>query len=211
MLSDTNKFAPGKHPYQYGGPSGRQIITQDKGANILCYKWLNMYQMKTEQWIKAQKWRLRHHKGCNFNLLYVNIDSKYIKTKYVWRDKDKEDDDEKKQEEIDKKEEKAEEQGSDDEQKGKTKNLKKDDTDPDADEKKKTWKFNKEYGVYESRHFYISSKSMVNYVLSIVRRRWIVMSWRTTSVYQKWYFCYKTRTIKSVAFKSKSLDIKNAG
>jgi len=93
MLADTNRYAPGPHPFTYGGESGRQFVTSDAGANILCYKALNVYQLRSEQWISTQTTRLRHQKGCHFDLDYVEIESQYIRTKYPWRDGEEDEND----------------------------------------------------------------------------------------------------------------------
>jgi hypothetical protein len=71
-LFNTKKYAPGPMPYKYGGSTGKRLVTNATGANILCYKWLNLYQFKTETWVNAQTYRLRHHKGCNFDLPVVD-------------------------------------------------------------------------------------------------------------------------------------------
>lgn len=54
-LFDTNKYAPGPHPFKYGGYTGRQFILTKAGTgpNVLCYKFLNNYHLKTESWVKA--------------------------------------------------------------------------------------------------------------------------------------------------------------
>jgi hypothetical protein len=109
-LMDTNKHAPGKYPFTYGGFTGRQFVTKDPKttANTLCYKFLNNYQMKSEAWIKAQQFKLRHHKQCNFDLLYVDYDAKLLKPKRKWRGSDDDSDDEKEDKDKDAKEDKAE-------------------------------------------------------------------------------------------------------
>ena len=107
MLYDTNKYAPGEHPYVYGGSSGRRLMTNDTGANVLCYKWLNMYNLKTEQWVNAQTYKLRHHKGCNFDLFYVEADPSKLKPKSPAKDTGDDD-----TEKDDEEEEKEEEEGT---------------------------------------------------------------------------------------------------
>lgn len=52
VLKDTNTYAPGPYPFVYGGRNGgalgRQWLATNQGAtNVLCYKWLNLYQFKT--------------------------------------------------------------------------------------------------------------------------------------------------------------------
>jgi len=74
VLKDTNTYAPGPYPFVYGGRNGgalvRQWLATNQGAtNVLCYKWLNLYQFKTQAWIDLEarsrrKWELRHHEGC---------------------------------------------------------------------------------------------------------------------------------------------------
>ena len=108
VLGDTNRYAPGPHPFTYGGESGRQFVTSDAGGNILCYKGLNGYQLRSPQWISAETFRLRHHKGCNFGLDYVEIESQYIKAKHPWRDGEEDEDNAERLAEMDKEEEREE-------------------------------------------------------------------------------------------------------
>jgi hypothetical protein len=89
-LFDTNRFAPGPHPFHYGGFTKRQFVTNDSTNNILCYKFLNAYMLKSETWVRSQTFQLRHHKNCNFDFFYVNYDPKKLKTKHKWRDEDEE-------------------------------------------------------------------------------------------------------------------------
>jgi hypothetical protein len=101
-LFDTNRYAPGPHPFSYGGFTKRQFVTNDKVDNILCYKFLNAYQLKSEAWVKSQTFQLRHHKNCNFDFFYIAYDPKKLKTKHKWRDEDEDEvnehDDEREQE-----------------------------------------------------------------------------------------------------------------
>jgi hypothetical protein len=120
-LFNTNKYAPGPHQFKYGGFTGRQFVTNAQTDNILCYKFLNNYQLKSEGWVKAQAYRLRHHKNCNFDFFYINYDPKKLKTKHKWReDWDSEEHD------IadDHREEQSEEEGDDDEREGTEKEKK---------------------------------------------------------------------------------------
>jgi hypothetical protein len=115
-LFDTNKYAPGPHPLTYGGQTRRQFVVSNvKDENILCYKFLNNYQLRSAAWVQSQAYRLRHHKNCNFDFFYVNYDPKKLKTKNKWREEWDTDvmsakDDEREQE--------AEEEGDDSERKG---------------------------------------------------------------------------------------------
>jgi len=87
-LFDTNRYAPGPHPITYGGFTKRQFVTNDRTDNILCYKFLNSYQLKSEAWVKAQTFQLRHHKSCNFDFFYVNYDPKKLIARQKWREED---------------------------------------------------------------------------------------------------------------------------
>jgi hypothetical protein len=89
-LFDTNKYAPGPHPFHYGGFTKRQFVTNDSTNSILCYKFLNAYMLKSETWVRSQTFQLRHHKNCNFDFFYVNYDPKKLKTRRKWRDEDEE-------------------------------------------------------------------------------------------------------------------------
>jgi len=115
-LFDTNKYAPGSHPFTYGGATRRQFVVSNvQTDNILCYKFLNNYQLRSAAWVQSQAYKLRHHKNCNFDFFYINYDPKKLKTKHRWReDYDKDDltkhDDEREQE--------AEEEGDEAEKKG---------------------------------------------------------------------------------------------
>lgn len=81
VLKDTNTYAPGPYPFKYagknGGALGYQWIAQNQGkTNVLCYKWLNLYQFKTQAWIDLEnstrrKWELRHHEGCHLQFKVV--------------------------------------------------------------------------------------------------------------------------------------------
>jgi len=87
-LFDTNRYAPGPHPFHYGGFTKRQFVTNDATDNILCYKFLNAYQLKSEAWVKSQTFHLRHHKNCNFDFFYIQYDPKKLKNKQRWREED---------------------------------------------------------------------------------------------------------------------------
>lgn len=89
-LFDTNRFAPGPHPFTYGGFTKRQFVVNNSpnGDNILCYKFLNAYQLKSEAWVKSQTFQLRHHKNCNFDFFYINFDKKRLKPRHKWREED---------------------------------------------------------------------------------------------------------------------------
>lgn len=126
-LFDTNKYAPGPHPYKVGGSSGSQLVTNDTSANILCYKALNNYALRTDAWVKANPYKTRHHKNCDFNLFYVPFDPKKLVPKKKWRDADEDDgkDDEKE----------ADDEGDENEKTGKKPTSKKpSDEKPDEDE-----------------------------------------------------------------------------
>lgn len=122
-LFDTNKYAPGPHPFTYGGQTRRQFVVSNKQAeNILCYKFLNNYQLKSAAWVQSQAYKLRHHKNCNFDFFYISYDPKKLKTKHKWRGEWDSDtlsakDDEREQE--------AEEEGDDKERKGEKAEAKK--------------------------------------------------------------------------------------
>lgn len=215
-MFDTNKYAPGPHPYTYGGFSGRQFQTNDTGANILCYKFLNTYQMRTPQWVKAQTFKLRHHKGCNFDLFYVTYDAKKLKPKNPWRDAGKEDpDNEKDEDEDEKKEEEAEEEGDDNEKEGKKPAPSgSDDEKPDEDEKPKQepkkGELNPEFGLYVERPFYVKAKLSTGRYLDIVGNS-LVIKTLTYSDTQIFWFDQKTKTIKSQGKAGTSWDIASAG
>jgi len=120
-LFNTNKYAPGPHQFKYGGFTGRQFVTNAQKDNILCYKFLNNYQLKSEGWVKAQAYRLRHHKNCNFDFFYINYDPKKLKTKHKWRE---DEDSEEHDVADDHREEQSEEEGDDDEREGTEKEKK---------------------------------------------------------------------------------------
>jgi len=89
-LFDTNRYAPGPHPFHYGGFTKRQFVTNDSTNNILCYKFLNAYMLKSEDWVKSQTFQLRHHKNCNYDFFYVNYDPKKLHPRHKWREEDEE-------------------------------------------------------------------------------------------------------------------------
>jgi len=127
-LFDTNRYAPGPHPFTYGGQTRRQfVVTNIQTENILCYKFLNNYQLRSAAWVQSQAYKLRHHKNCNFDFFFINYDTKKLKTKNKWREEWDTDtmttkDDEREQE--------AEEEGDDFERAGdKAENRKKKDGD----------------------------------------------------------------------------------
>jgi len=107
-LFDTNRYAPGPHPFHYGGFTKRQFVTNDRTNNILCYKFLNNYSLKSEQWVKSQSFNLRHHKNCNFDFFYINIDPHKLRNRRRWREID---DDESMSADDDKRERENEEVG----------------------------------------------------------------------------------------------------
>jgi len=115
-LFDTNRYAPGPHPFTYGGTTRRQfVVTNIQRENILCYHFLNNYQLRSAQWVQAQAYKLRHHKNCNFDFFYINYDPKKLKPKHKWRDLWDSDDLTKHDEE---REQEAEEEGDENERKG---------------------------------------------------------------------------------------------
>jgi hypothetical protein len=86
VLKDTNTFAPGPYPFKYGGKNGgalgyQWVATNQGKTNVLCYKWLNLYQFKTQAWIDLEnstrkKWELRHHVGCHLQFKLVKSSRK---------------------------------------------------------------------------------------------------------------------------------------
>jgi hypothetical protein len=115
-LFDTNRYAPGPHPFTYGGQTRRQfVVTNIQTENILCYKFLNNYQLRSAAWVQSQAYKLRHHKNCNFDFFYINYDPKKLKTKHKWRD---EWDSETMSSKDDEREQESEEEGDDQERKG---------------------------------------------------------------------------------------------
>lgn len=219
-LFDTTKHAPGPHPFTYGGSTGRQFVTQDKGANVLCYKFLNDYELKTDAWIKAQAFKLRHHKMCNFDLLYVDYDAK----KLVPRNKPKggDDDDEKVDE---KKEDEEESEGSKNEKEGKKATGKEPQDEGPEDEKDEENKplvpkakelgkgdVNPEFGLMIETEFYVQSYLTTNRYLDLNDNN-LVINTPNEHETQIWYFDQKTKTIKSSkkGFNTKSWDIQKSG
>jgi hypothetical protein len=139
-LFDTNRYAPGPHPFTYGGQTRRQfVVTNIKDENILCYKFLNNYQLKSASWVASQAYKLRHHKNCNFDFFYINYDPKKLKTKHKWRE---EWDTDKMTAKDDEREQEAEEEGDEKERSGQKAEDKKKDGDKcgccchDGEEKK---------------------------------------------------------------------------
>jgi hypothetical protein len=115
-LFDTNRYAPGPHPFTYGGQTRRQfVVTNIQTENILCYKFLNNYQLRSAAWVQSQAYKLRHHKNCNFDFFYINYDPKKLKTKHKWREEWESD---KLTKEDDEREQEAEEEGDEKERKG---------------------------------------------------------------------------------------------
>jgi len=192
MLFDTNKYAPGPHPYTYGGQTGRRLITNDTGANVLCYKWLNMFQLKTENWIAAQTYKLRHHKGCNFNLFYKDVDPKKLKPKKPWKGDD--DDDDVKDDE----EEKCESTGTCDEEK------------PPGEKKPDKGETSPEWGLRVDTPFYVQTMLPSGRRLDIVGNNLVIKTHNTFSS-QVWKFQWRTKTIVSEAYSGRSWDIERSG
>jgi hypothetical protein len=200
-LFDTNKHAPGPYPFTYGGFTGRQFVTQEKGANILCYKFLNNYQFKSEAWIKAQAYKLRHHKMCNFDLLYVDYDAKKLVPKNKWKGGD--DDDEKVD---DKKEDEEEESGTKNEKEGKKTNKKpvdeddapdaKEDAPPKAVPKKaepqkpkepKKGELNHDFGLRVETEFYVQTYLTSNRYVDTIDKKLVIKTPNELDT-QVWWF-----------------------
>jgi hypothetical protein len=91
------------------------VVSNIQNDNILCYKFLNNYQVRSAAWVESQAYKLRHHKNCNFDFFYINYDPKKLKTKHKWRENW---DDEKITKEDDEREQEAEEEGDEKERKG---------------------------------------------------------------------------------------------
>jgi hypothetical protein len=229
-LFNTNKYAPGPHPYTYGGPSGRQIVTNSTGSNILCYKFLNNYQLKSATWVKAQTFKLRHHKGCNFNLFYVEYDASKLKPKHPWRDAKKEEKEAEDDKEDDSKEDEAESAGDENEKKNVKKPKKEEDDDDDGapdddDDKPKPTKpeakpkkrcdfakgeLNPDYGLIVEEPFFINTMLPSGRFLDIVAGEFVIKTQNARDT-QVWWFDQKTKTIKSKSDKTKSWNIANSG
>jgi len=90
-------------------------VSNIKDENILCYKFLNNYQLRSAAWVQSQAYKLRHHKNCNFDFFYINYDPKKLKTKHKWREEWDSDTMTAKDEE---REQEAEEEGDEQERKG---------------------------------------------------------------------------------------------
>jgi len=69
--------------------------------------------------------------------------------------------------------------------------------------------FNKERGLYINRPFYIESKLWLQRVISVAGGKNLVIQSRTDKKHQQWYFDQKTKTIKSVEFKDRSIDARS--
>lgn len=221
-LRNTNKHAPGKYPFTYAGFTGRQFVTKDKTANILCYKFLNDYQMKSEKWIKAQQFKLRHHKMCNFELLTVDYDPKKLVPKFKWKGAAKDDasdeaeDEDEAEGEDEKKGDKAKETAKPEDDAKSAKDAKKDKdakkvsdpikAEPKKEDKAKKGDFNAEYGLYVERPFYVVSKLSRGRYLDIVGNN-IVIKNEDDKQSQQWVLSKTTWTITSVALKDQSWDL----
>lgn len=71
---------------------------------------------------------------------------------------------------------------------------------------------NKEFGLYINRAFYIVSKLPMHRVIDIRGGRNVVIKSRVVGrKTQQFVFDQKTKTIQSVAFKGKGLEIQNEG
>ena len=81
----------------------------------------------------------------------------------------------------------------------------------DETPKEPTTGLNKAYGLEYNRAFYIVSRMPMRRVLEIVGGRNVVIATRSNKNTQKFFFDGKTKTIKSVAFNDRSLDIANSG
>jgi hypothetical protein len=102
------------------------VVTNIQTENILCYKFLNNYQLKSAAWVQSQAYKLRHHKNCNFDFFYVNYDPKKLKSKHRWRE---DWDNETLSDKDDEREQEAEEEGDEKERKGEKADDKKKDGD----------------------------------------------------------------------------------
>lgn len=71
--------------------------------------------------------------------------------------------------------------------------------------------YNANFGFYKGRQFYLVSKLPMSRVLEVQGGRNLYLKMRTNRSTQKFYFDQITKTIKSVAYSSKSLDIQNSG
>jgi hypothetical protein len=67
---------------------------------------------------------------------------------------------------------------------------------------------NKAFGFHVNRPFYIQSKLWLERVISVGGSKNLVIQSRTDKDHQRWYFDQASKTIKSVAFKDRSIDIR---
>jgi hypothetical protein len=280
-LFDTNRFAPGPHPFTYGGYTKRQFVVNNSpnGENILCYKFLNAYQLKSEAWVKSQTFALRHHKNCNFDFFYINYDPKKLKPRHKWREEDdsemtdhdeererenEEEGNEHEKEHFKREQERKDGKGGNcgcccDDATGRSRDHKErskrgePDDDDDIEEvepskrprpgpgskdpapdKKPTrpvdptpkppgptppkppaepgkGELNVDYGLYVERPFYIISALGENRYIDCYDGREVAIKTPNEYDSQKWWFDQKSKTIKNVMYKNKSLDITNGG
>lgn len=84
---------------------------------------------------------------------------------------------------------------------------------PPVDEPKPPGKgeYNKEYGFYIERDFYIISSLGQGRYLDVVDVKNVVIKTPNEYDSQKWWFDWKTKTIRNKMYKHKSLDITNGG
>jgi hypothetical protein len=190
---------------------------------------LNNYHLKTESWVKAQTYKLRHHKQCNFDFFFVPYDPKKLKPRHKWRDTDKDDEKEPDDKEEDKAEEEDKKKPDDDDEEDDVKPVKKPEPLKPATAKPtpkpvvpttRPWKpkpqpepkkgeFNPEYGLYVERDFYIVSTYGIGRYVDIVGNQ-IVIKTQSDRTSQKWWFDQKSKTIKNKS-NNRSFDIQHAG
>lgn len=70
---------------------------------------------------------------------------------------------------------------------------------------------NKEYGLFVNRPFYIISRLPMARAIEVIQGRNVVIMTRAERNSQHFIFDAKTKTINSIAYKGKSLDIENDG